>query len=81
MARITRALNDMQIPCPSAADPRRNAHRSNPVWTLTTVRTILANPRLGHRQVQRWNLPGSGPRTSTCARTTSCRTCQPRTFS
>ncbi|TDD65423.1 recombinase family protein [Actinomadura darangshiensis] len=80
MARITRALNDMCIPCPSAADPRRNAHRSKQVWRLTTVRTILANPRytgrqvwnrqpsehdlidpfntgLGHRQVQRWNLP------------------------
>jgi DNA invertase Pin-like site-specific DNA recombinase len=80
MARITRALNDMHIPCPSAADPQRNAHRSNRAWTLTTVRTILTNPRytgrqvwnrqpsehdlidpsntgLGHRQVQRWNLP------------------------
>ncbi|MFI0487017.1 hypothetical protein [Actinomadura sp. 9N215] len=29
MARITRALNDMHIPCPSVADPRRNAHRTN----------------------------------------------------
>jgi site-specific DNA recombinase len=80
MARITRALNDTEVPCPSAADPERNAHRSGQAWTLTTVRTILANPRytgrqvwnrqptahdlidpantgLGHRQVQRWNLP------------------------
>ena len=27
-ARITRALNDAGIPCPSAADPRRNPHRT-----------------------------------------------------
>ncbi|WP_242907965.1 recombinase family protein [Actinomadura terrae] len=53
MARITRALNDMHIPCPSAADPRRNAHRTQRAWTLTTVRTILANPRYTGRQV--WN--------------------------
>jgi DNA invertase Pin-like site-specific DNA recombinase len=80
VARIARALNDAEIPCPSAADPERNAHRSGRVWTLGTVRTMLANPRytgrqvwnrqptahdlidpantgLGHRQVQRWNLP------------------------
>jgi site-specific DNA recombinase len=80
IARIGRALNDTGIPCPSAADPERNAHRSGEAWTLTTVRTILANPRytgrqvwnrqptahdlidpantgLGHRQVQRWDLP------------------------
>jgi Recombinase len=79
--RITRALNDAGIPCPSAADPQRNTHRSGQRWTLATVRSILANPRytgrqvwnrqptehdlidpantgLGHRQVQRWNLPG-----------------------
>ncbi|MEV5754381.1 recombinase family protein [Actinoallomurus sp. NPDC052308] len=80
VARIARALNDAEIPCPSAADPERNAHRSGREWTHTTVRSILANPRytgrqvwnrqptehdlidpantgLGHRQVQRWNLP------------------------
>lgn len=79
-ARITRALNDAGIPCPSAADPARNPHRSGLAWTLRTVAAILANPRytgrqvwnrqpsepvlvdpgnttLGHRQVQRWNLP------------------------
>jgi hypothetical protein len=79
-ARITRALNDAGIPCPSAADPKRNPHRSGTAWTLRTVAAILANPRytgrqvqnrqrtdhdlvdpgntrLGHRQVQRWNLP------------------------
>ena len=80
MARITRALNDAAVPCPSAADPARNLHRSGTAWTLHTVRAILGNPRytgrqvwnrqrtdsdlvdpantgLGHRPVQRWNLP------------------------
>ncbi len=80
VARITRALNDAGIPCPSAADPARNPHRTGAGWTLRTVAAILANPRytgrqvwnrqrtdfdlvdpgntgLGHRQVQRWNLP------------------------
>jgi site-specific DNA recombinase len=79
-ARITRALNDGGIPCPSAADPARNSHRSGAAWMLRTVAAILANPRytgrqvwnrqrtdrdlvdpgntgLGHRPVQRWNLP------------------------
>jgi site-specific DNA recombinase len=79
-ARITRALNDAGVPCPSAADPARNPHRSGAGWTLRTVAAILANPRytgrqvwnrqrtdfdladpantaLGHKQVQRWNLP------------------------
>jgi site-specific DNA recombinase len=80
MARIARALNDAAVPCPSAADPERNPHRSGKAWTLHTVRAILGNPRytgrqvwnrqrtdadlvdpantgLGHRPVQRWNLP------------------------
>ena len=80
VARITRALNDAGIPCPSAADPKRNPHRMGAAWTLATVASILANPRytgrqvwnrqrtdadlvdpantgLGHKQVQRWNLP------------------------
>ena len=80
VARITRALNDAGIPCPSAADPGRNPHRTGAAWTLRTVAAILANPRytgrqvwnrqrtdfdladpgntsLGHKQVQRWNLP------------------------
>jgi site-specific DNA recombinase len=79
-ARITRALNDARVPCPSAADPGRNSHRTGAAWTLRTAAAILANPRytgrqvwnrqrtdfdlvdpanttLGHRQVQRWNLP------------------------
>jgi DNA invertase Pin-like site-specific DNA recombinase len=52
-ARITRALNDAGIPCPSAVDPERNRHRSGTAWTLRTVATILANPRYTGRQV--WN--------------------------
>jgi site-specific DNA recombinase len=80
VARIARALNEAEIPCPSAADPGRNPHRPGTGWTLGTVTTILANPRytgrqvwnrqrtdkdladpadvsLGHKSVQRWNLP------------------------
>jgi len=53
LARITRALNDAGTPCPSAADPQRNPHRSGAAWTLFTVRAILANPRYTGRQV--WN--------------------------
>jgi site-specific DNA recombinase len=43
-ARITRALNDAAIPCPSAADPGRNPHRTGAGWTLRTAAAILANP-------------------------------------
>jgi site-specific DNA recombinase len=79
-ARIARALNEAGVPCPSAADPGRNPHRTGTGWTLGTIATILANPRytgrqvwnrqrtdrdladpadacLGHKSVQRWNLP------------------------
>jgi site-specific DNA recombinase len=79
-ARIARALNDAGVPCPSAADPARNPHRTGAGWTLGTIATILSNPRytgrqvwnrqrtdrdladpadvsLGHKSVQRWNLP------------------------
>jgi hypothetical protein len=45
------------IPCPSAADPGRNPHRTGTGWTLGTVTTILSNPRYTGHQV--WN--GSGP--------------------
>src|SRR6266849_5859597 len=40
-------------PCPSAADPGRNPHRTGAGWTLRTVAAILANPRYTGRQV--WN--------------------------
>jgi site-specific DNA recombinase len=53
VARITRALNDAAIPCPSAADPKRNLHRTGAAWMLGTVAAILANPRYTGRQV--WN--------------------------
>jgi site-specific DNA recombinase len=59
-ARIARALNEAGIPCPSASDPKRNPHRPGTGWTLGTVTTILGNPTdasLGHKDVQRWNLP------------------------
>jgi site-specific DNA recombinase len=52
-APITRALNDAGVPCPSAADPGRNPHRTGAGWTLRTVAAILANPRYTGRQV--WN--------------------------
>jgi site-specific DNA recombinase len=80
VARIARALNEAGVPCPSAADPGRNRHRSGAGWTLGAVTTILENARytgrqvwnrqrtdselvdpanvtLGHKSVQRWNLP------------------------
>jgi site-specific DNA recombinase len=53
VARIARALNDAGIPCPSAADPARNLHRSGTGWTVRTVASILSNPRYTGRQV--WN--------------------------
>jgi len=53
VARIARALSEAGIPCPSAADPGRNSHRSGAAWTLGTVATILSNPRYTGHQV--WN--------------------------
>jgi DNA invertase Pin-like site-specific DNA recombinase len=53
VARIARALNEAEIPCPSAADTARNPHRSGRAWTTATVAAILANPRYTGRQV--WN--------------------------
>jgi site-specific DNA recombinase len=46
-------LNDAGVPCPSAADPARNQHRTGAGWVLGTVTTILQNPRYTGRQV--WN--------------------------
>ncbi len=46
-------MNDAGIPCPSAADPGRNPHRTGAAWTLRTVAAILATPRYTGRQV--WN--------------------------
>ncbi|WP_414642111.1 recombinase family protein [Actinocrinis sp.] len=44
LARITRALNDAAIPCPSAADPRRNPHHPAIAWQIPAVQAILGNP-------------------------------------
>jgi hypothetical protein len=52
-AGITRTLNALGVPPPSAHDPARNPHRSGAAWTLRTVAAILANPRYTGRQV--WN--------------------------
>jgi site-specific DNA recombinase len=70
MARIARALNEATVPCPSAADPERNPHRSGSAWTLHTVRAILGNPRIpggrcgtGSAPTATWSTrrtPGSG---------------------
>jgi len=52
MARIARALNEAGNPCPSAADRQ--------VWNRQRTDKDLADPgnvTLGHRSVQRWNLP------------------------
>lgn len=44
-------MNDAGVPCPSAADPARNPHRTGAAWKLRTVAAILANPRYTGRQV------------------------------
>jgi site-specific DNA recombinase len=53
LAAIARDLNDRGVPCPSGADPGRNRHRRGDLWSLQSVRSILANPRYTGRQV--WN--------------------------
>ncbi|MFE0172969.1 recombinase family protein [Streptomyces sp. NPDC059002] len=50
---LAQRLTAEDIPCPSAADPQRNHHRSGTAWSKSSVRTILTNPRYtGH---QAWN--------------------------
>ena len=53
LARITRALNEVGIACPSAADPTRNSHRTGEAWIVRTVQEILASPVYTGRMV--WN--------------------------
>jgi hypothetical protein len=67
-ARITRALNDAGVPCPSAADPGRNPHRMGTAWTLRTAAAILANPRTpggrygtGSGPISTWLTPPTPP--------------------
>ena len=43
----------MGVPCPSAADRKRNPHRPGKAWRQRTVTAIVANPRYTGRQV--WN--------------------------
>jgi site-specific DNA recombinase len=75
VARIARALNETEVPCPSAADPDRNPHREGAAWAVGTVNTILRNPRYtGHQALtRRWSAspassrprmsaPAGGPR-------------------
>jgi DNA invertase Pin-like site-specific DNA recombinase len=50
---IARELNQRGVPCPSEADPQRNAHRTRRRWLGRTVAMILGNPRYTGRQV--WN--------------------------
>jgi site-specific DNA recombinase len=50
---IAARLNQDHIPCPSAHDPARNAHRSKKAWQGNTVRAILLNPRYTGYEV--WN--------------------------
>jgi hypothetical protein len=51
-ARITRALNDAGMPCPSASDPARNPHRTGTGWTLAG---LLTCGRCGRRLESAWS--------------------------
>jgi site-specific DNA recombinase len=53
LAGIARELNDRGVLCPSQDDPGRNRNRVGGMWSVTTVKTILANPRYTGREV--WN--------------------------
>lgn len=50
---IAEGLTRDGVPCPSAADPARNRHRSGIAWSKSAIRAILRNPRYTGRQV--WN--------------------------
>ena len=67
VAGIARELNEQGVPCPSAADPERNRHRSGQAWNLRSVAVILANPRYTGRQVRsrHRSRPGAGRSTVT----------------
>jgi site-specific DNA recombinase len=53
LAGIARELIDRGVLCPSRDDPGRNRNRVGGRWSVTTVKTILANPRYTGREV--WN--------------------------
>lgn len=48
---IAEGLTRDGVPCPSAADPERNRHRSGIAWSKSAIRAILRNPRYTGRQV------------------------------
>jgi DNA invertase Pin-like site-specific DNA recombinase len=50
---IAEGLTRDGVPCPSAADPKRNSHRTGIAWSKSAVRSILRNPRYTGREV--WN--------------------------
>ncbi len=50
---IAQRLTAENIPCPSAYDRKRNAHRSGIAWSKSAVRVILTNPRYTGHEV--WN--------------------------
>ena len=52
-AGIARQLDAAGVPCPSAHDRGRNAHRRAEGWKESAVRAILTNPRYTGHQV--WN--------------------------
>ncbi len=53
MTMIANQLNRERIPCPSAHDRSRNAHRSGEAWVAPTVEAILRNPR--YTGFEAWN--------------------------
>lgn len=61
LAGIARELNDRGVLCPSQDDPGRNRNRVGSRWSVTTVKTILANPRYTGREV--WNRRQAADRT------------------
>ena len=61
LARITRALKDAAIPCPSAANPQHNPHRAGTAWQIPTVQGILANPAYTSHAVWRHNYADHEP--------------------
>lgn len=48
---IAEGLTRDGVPCPSAADPERNRHRSGIAWSKSAIRAIVRNPRYTGRQV------------------------------
>lgn len=45
LREIARRLNERGVPCPSAHRPQQNRHRRQDGWQVSTLSTILSNPR------------------------------------